>query len=66
MDSKDGVIVIRALLHQAAELPGGGGVETSLYKAKGVTMVYCDDGLYCEYKGKQFIVPLANVVCVHV
>ena len=58
--------VTRAVLHQSFPLPSGGGVETSLYQHKGVKMEYRSDGLFCEYKGNKFIIPLANVVGVYI
>ncbi len=67
----DGWNVTRALLHQGIEIPFGGGSTTSLYAETssgvgrgrgGFKMKYNKDGLFCEYKGLAFIIPLANVV----
>lgn len=69
--------VKRAILHQGFPLPGGGDTTTSMYaqagqtgvgKASGrsgISMKYSSDGLFCEYKGYAFIIPLANVVGVY-
>lgn len=73
----EGWDVKRAILHQGFPLPGGGDTTTSMYaqagqtgvgKASGrsgITMKYNADGLFCEYKGFAFIIPLANVVGVY-
>jgi hypothetical protein len=60
----DSIRVVRATLHQSIDLPQQGGVATSLYEGKGVSMWYHSSGLYCTFKNKRFIVPLANVVYV--
>lgn len=63
--------VARAVLHQAVPMPQG-DTTTSLYSSTGgsgvgkgrggVKMTYTNDGLFCEYKGHSFVIPLANVV----
>jgi hypothetical protein len=71
-----GIEVKRAKLHQAFQLPGGGDTTDSLYSASkvqgvargrgGIYMKYGQDGLFCEYKGEAFIVPLPNVIVVFI
>lgn len=74
----DGWNVKRAIFHQSVALPAGGDNTTSFYSdngsngvgrsaggRSGVKMKYTPDGLFCEYKGTAFIVPLANVVVVY-
>ncbi len=47
-------------VHQATTVKGI--TESSLYSHKGVDMTWRSDGVWCEFKGVQFIVPHANVV----
>jgi|SRR5271154_7167113 len=56
--------VERVVLHQGFTIPGG-PTETSMYTHKGVEMKYTPHGLFCEYKGNKFIVPLANVIVAY-
>lgn len=68
----DGYIVKRALFHQSVELRGLATTNTFYNKSEegvgrgrsGINMVYNRDGLFCDYKGQLYIVPLANVICV--
>ena len=60
----EGYDVTRVLMHQAFTVPGG-STETSMYAAKGIKMTYTKDGLFCEHKGKGFIVPLANIIVAY-
>lgn len=67
----EGIDVQRAVLHSSFPVPGGGGETESLYSkvatgigksaVSGVKMKYNSDGLFCEYKGSAFVIPLANV-----
>jgi hypothetical protein len=67
----EGWKVSRAVLHGSFPVPAGGGETESMYSkpgeglgrsaVTGVTMTYSAEGLFCEYKGKAFIIPLANV-----
>lgn len=61
-EKKEPIEVIRATCHQAVAVPRG-AAETTLAKSKGISMLWTPDGLFCDYKGQQFIVPAANVVC---
>lgn len=61
--------VNRASLHQSFQIPGG-TMETSFYSAaqagrSAVDMTYTPFGLFCECKGRKFIVPLANIIGVY-
>ncbi len=73
----EGWTVSRACLHQAIQLPNGGDTTASLYSSltkgigkgtgrSGVNMKYNSDGLFCEYKGVSFVVPLANVIVAYI
>lgn len=73
----EGLDVRRTILHQGVPLPNGGDTTTSMYSEvgqtgvgkstgrSGVKMKYNQDGLFCEYKGHAFVIPLANVVVVY-
>jgi len=71
----EGLDVTRAIFHQSVPFPGGGGQATSAYDKPGsgighsaitgVKMKYNQDGLFCEYKGHAFVIPLANVICAY-
>lgn len=52
--------VFRLQLHQPFTI--NGMTEQAFTASKGVDMVYTPEGVYCEYKGFRFIVPLANVI----
>ncbi len=67
--------VKRATLHQAAQIPNGGGSTAALYAdpgaglgrsaTTGVSMKYDGKNLYCEYKGTAFIIPGANIIIAY-
>lgn len=70
----EGLEITRACLHQAVQVPNGGGTTAAFYSkpgsgiggsaTTGVKMTYNSEGLWCVYKGTAFVVPLANVsVC---
>jgi hypothetical protein len=66
-----GYKVKRAVLHASFPVPEGGGETESMYQVPGqgigrsavtgVSMTYTTEGLFCEFKGAAFIIPLANV-----
>lgn len=67
----EGLDVKRAILHGSFPVPGHGETE-SMYSGAtisgigksavtGVKMKYNADGLFCEFKGAAFVIPLANV-----
>jgi hypothetical protein len=62
--------VSRTILHASFPVPLAGETESMYEKTSigvgksavsGVTMMYTPEGLFCEYKGLAFIIPLANV-----
>jgi hypothetical protein len=67
----EGITIKRAVLQGSFPIPAGGGEATSLYEkvgpgvggsaVTGVKMVYNEQGLWCEYKGQAFVIPLPNV-----
>ncbi len=72
----EGWDVKRAILIEAFPLPHGGDTTTSFYASiksgigsasgrTGIQMKYHRDGLFCEYKGSAFIIPLSNVKGVY-
>ncbi len=71
----EGLDVTRAIFHQAVDVPNGGGSVSSLYSVRSigtgrsavsnVKMKYNQDGLFCEYKGTAFVVPLANLIVAY-
>lgn len=56
--------IIQAFLHQAISVPGAIAAEKTLMEMKipGIKMWFTPQGLLLEVKGKQVIVPSANVV----
>ncbi len=68
----EGWDVKRANLHQAYQVPNGGGSTAALYReassgtgrsaTTGIKMKYDGKNLFCEYKGTAFIIPSANII----
>lgn len=59
----NGVVVERATYHQAYTI--NGVTDSTHYRSKGFNMVYTPEGLYGEFKGHKFIVPLSNIIVCH-
>lgn len=70
-----GYEVKRITLHQAVDVPLGGGSVSAMYAkpgtgigrsaCTGVNMTFTDTGVFCQFKGQSFIVPLANIIAIY-
>jgi len=52
----------RVVLHQALDVPKGGGMITSLYASKGIAVLWSPEICLCSHKGAKFLVEHANIV----
>lgn len=65
--TKGGMPLVKVQLHQACTIDGI--TETSFYtqhdKKRFTAIIWTQQGVFCEYKGNKFVVPLANVVAAY-